>query len=370
MAVWLNSLEGCGGERVKEILAHWIPLLWPDPTQQELLLDLGEHKGWTGADWDAACQSLGHWLHQELGLPETLVTEAPCELNRSDVLGILKVLPTPKDVKESTGVSKINQKLSAWLGVGPKTFANMLSKGLCPDRWDHRWLRLLARLMTRPPDLDALLYHRRSQAAVTAEFQRRGQIQGLDAADMLLLFSLIALYQRRRPTHEVRANRKKPQSRRQTAKPVIKLSGQLLMMGQFKLLMELAANIAPGALLASICIECALTEAHLAPHIGRKGEKGTSGEEWLSIIEKELVTHSQLMGEDTELFLFRIQVMRAYAQHEPMPAPPPALLTHHYVHALQQIDAARHEKPAAKLDPMAGGVFMLLPQARQRGLVL
>lgn len=346
------------------LIQNWLIQIWPNRSQQELLLDLGEHKNWEDRDRDAACRQMALWLQQELGLPESFETEMTPSLERIEVLKALKSLPIPQKIDEYVGVSKLHQKLGTWIGANPKTLANSLNGGFVPSRIDHRWLLLLARLQKHPPSVDALLYHRRTSAAIISTLQHRGGALGLDVADTLLLYSLIALYQRRRPTTEVRASRNKPQSRRELAKPVSKLSGQLLTIGMFRTLMALSQQIEQGAVLAAICVECALTEAHLAPHIASKGDEKTSGEQWLLEIENALKRPN--LSEDSELFRFRIQWMRAWRDHEPMPS---THISHPYIYALQQIDAARQGQITQKLDPTDTGVFMLLPQARRRGLV-
>lgn len=338
--------------------------LWPRRRQQELLLDLGERKDWTEADRRRAVETLAAWLVSEVGLPDVL----PAACHRS-VGGLPGVASSGEAVG---GVGRRSVALAAVAGVAPKTLANSLSGGLRTERPDHRWLRLVARIEAGEADSDALVFHRRSPVVVTRALARLAD-PALDAGDALLLLSLVALWQRRRPTAEARAARGSVQPRRVVPKPVAALIQETLLPGQLRPLVEHALNIggAPGSALAAVALDAALTEAHLAPHRARRTDSVGSGEAWLGRVEGELARPEvgRLLGpEEREVFSWRVARMRAYAAGRPGPSgAPPA---HPYVELALAIDRQRAGGDGdRRFDPWTPGYFMLLPQARRLGLL-
>ena len=169
-----------------------------------------------------------------------------------------------------------------------------------------------------------LRFEERSQANVMALLARiaaHTAIAQPDAMDALLLFSLIALWQRRRPTAEVRANRDGTSTRRAAAKPLVRLTETLIQPKQALALLELR-----HAGIRTLAIEAALTRAHLVPHVDRHGAIPDS--------PRLLPMIADAMTDDAphaEMLRFRIAVMRAWRDKSPWPDPPLSLAEHPYV---------------------------------------
>ncbi|MEZ4319740.1 MAG: hypothetical protein R3F61_19645 [Myxococcota bacterium] len=155
---------------------------------------------------------------------------------------------------------------------------------------DHRWLLLITRIVSgglTDVHSNAWLYHRRTLFKTGALLFGMARGGTFDASDALLVFSLLALWQRRRPTDTVRSNKGRTTPRRETAKPVAALGGSIVSPGQIAPLVRLSTGIADGQRLALVALEAALTEAHLAPHQARrtKGTEVWDGESWLRAVE-------------------------------------------------------------------------------------
>lgn len=357
---------------LRQLLSIQLLRWWPRRSQQELLLGLGERKSWKDADREQALEQLSVWMQQELGLPGELDWRPPpVEVVREDLWGGLHSLGLPLD-RTTPGVSGYLAALARLTGASSaKALSNSLVGGLRPDRLDHRWLFFLSQLDQGPLQADALLYHRRKRAAVAGVLQAAGA----DVQAALLLYSLVALQQRRRTVE------KGALPRRLLPKPVSALSQTLLRPGQLKPLLELARRKGRGDL-AALVLECALTEAHILPHPPRRSRRGSSategstlphplpdGELWLSAVEKELPSLTQLLGQEAPFFSFRVGWMRAWRERKPLPLAPPEIHSDPYIHALRQLQQQKNGEEAEVVDGEASGTFMLLPLLRKKGLL-
>ena len=162
-------------------------------------------------------------------------------------------------------------------------------------------------------------------------------IHQLDALDTQLLFSLIALWQRRRPTSAVRANRARLSTRRTAPKPLVRLRDTLIL---------------PDQALALLGIE----------HLGVRA----------------LAIEAALAGRVTgptprdTMIRFRIAVMQAWRIRAPWPNVPDALAHHPYVSmttALARQARGGHLGEAALAESWShdwAGKAMLAPLIRHR----
>jgi hypothetical protein len=354
-----------------DALSSTLKRLWPERRHQERLLDLGERKGWTEADRDAAIDRLADWFAGELLLPpriDDLGSPGPVELSALPDVPRHRATPV-------VGVGLRTVALARLVGTEPKTLANSLAGGMRSDRRDHRWLLFLSRLERAEVDPDPLVFHRRSPASVAAELVRGASRSAPDAGDAMLLLSLLTLWQRRRPPSEVRAARAQAVSRRLVPKPAVAMKWDVVALTQVHPLIELAVHRGGsfGRALAAVVVDAALTEAHLAPHRarGRGDADAVWGDLWLRTVE-DVVGDARVIGllgsDEAAVFRWRIIRMRAYASGAgaPVPAPPP----HPYVALASAIDSARAGSPAERhFAAHHPGYFMLVPQARRLGLI-
>jgi hypothetical protein len=354
-----------------DALSATLTRVWPARRHQERLLDLGERKGWTEADRDAAVVRLAGWLAGEVLLPSCVgVVASPRAVELTDLPDLPVYGATPV-----VGVGLRTVALAHLVGTEPKTLANSLARGLRPDRRDHRWLLFLSRLARADADPDALVFHRRSPAAVAAELARTAVRSAPDAGDAMLLLSLVSLWQRRRPTSEARAARTATVSRRLVPKPAVAMKWDIIALTQLHPLIELAVDSggAFGRVLAAVVVDAALTEAHLAPHRARaRGDADPDwGDLWLRRVQAVVADPRvvELLGADeAAVFRWRIARMRAYASGsaDRPSAPPP----HPYVNLACAIDSARAGTPAERcFTAHLPGYFMLVPQARGLRLI-
>lgn len=357
---------------LRESLADRLHLLWPRRIHQELLLDLGERKGWGKPEYFGAAEAAAAHLSEQLLLPTTLAM-SPGE-SSSDPLAALRLLGENLAKPTSPpGVARWISGLASAVGAAPKTLANSLSQGISAERREHRWLRLIDRLLRGGMALDAWLYHRRSPSCVAAELARGGASPVLDAGDAVLLFSLIALWQRRRPTSEARANRGHSLTRRQTPKPIANLQGNLLVPRQLQHLARVAERLPgpAGQALGLLATEAALTEAHLAPHAARKSRTNMaeSGEDWLCAVEGLLVNGQKglFSPADDAMIRFRVDRMRAWRDGTPQRQPSLLIANEPYVRAALALER-RHSAPSMeRFSPHSPGLLMFLPQLRRLG---
>ncbi len=354
------------------LLDRVVRALWPRRTEQELLLDLGERKGWGDHDRQTALGRAANWLGHELLLADPVAAGPPAPASESALETLRAVGSRCSGQDSHPGVARWIGALAPATGASPKTLANSLSSGLRPERRDHRWLTVIARIEQGEgaQALDAWLFHRRTPSAVSRALSGILSRDAYDAADALVLLSLLALWQRRRPTERVRANKGTARSRRQTPKPVAALAGSLASVGQFGHLVDLAKDLRRPDLLTALAIEAALTEAHLGPHPARRS-RGTlqdCGEAWLEAVLGKLDEVDCLDAEDVEAFKFRIERMRAWRERRPMAAGfgAPGVP---YIEASVALEEARTGMPVRRaFSAEAPGLLMLLPLLRSRGL--
>jgi hypothetical protein len=335
------------------------------------LLDLGEHKGWTEANHSAALSEAAAWMVSELSLPAEV--EVPPGLPQQVDLGALRDLGARLPVEPSPGMARWICGLAPALGTAPKTVANGLAGTLRANRSDHRWLALFARVLAGGAAPDAWFFHRRTPAAVAAECSRMVRAAPLDAGDAMLVLSLLALWQRRRPTEQARGNRGAPAGRRATPKPIAALCGVLLQPGQIDPLARVARAIGGerSQHLLGLVLEAALTEAHLAPHPPRRGSVVGRGEALLCAVDRALdVADGTLTAEDLEIFRFRILRMRAWRDRAKSPSPAPSVCPPHVAASLWLQGAMPPNAPPYEVSASTPGLMMLLPQLRSRGVTV
>lgn len=358
-----------GSERVDRALLA----IWPKRSQQELLLDLGERKSWDDDARRDAVRAFARWLREEMLVPWS-ASHASTPTSDRDRVAL-------RELGERLPVRRPQAAVARWivafaevLAIAPKTLANSLSNRLQTARSDHRWLRLIARVVRGGATPEAWAFHQRTPASVANALARLASPDHLDAGDETLLLSLIALWHRRRPPSEVRANLRRTQPRRITPKPIVGLSRGLITQGRFRGLLELARQLQgeAGRAIATLATEAALWEAHLAPHVARRG--GTSprqdGRAWLSTLETVVRENPALL--DAPTLAFRIERMRAYDANAPQPESHGGDVSNAYVEASLTLERARAQPQAAHacVDPHAPGVFMLIPLLRSRGLLV
>ncbi len=251
-----------------------------------------------------------------------------------------------------------------------------MTRGLRADRPDHRWLRLLIRVARRGGGaLDAWAFHRRSPGVVAEELAARAARDDLDAGDAVLVMSLLALWQRRRPTAHARGNRGQVRPRRTTPKPVAGVRDTLAAAGQLRHLGRLAKMLGGERARAVLLlgIEAGLTEAHLAPHAARLSQQGApdTGEGWLRGIEQVVHEHAVLLAEDAAVLRFRIDRMRAWRDRVEQPLPHEDAVRFAYVRASLDLEhthaASAVDEPVHASTP---GLLMLLPLLRARGFAV
>jgi hypothetical protein len=330
--------------------------MWPARSQQELLLDLGERKRWGKPEKGRALKDLEGWLSEQLLLRPIGALEGR-KVDRSSLRDPRLVGPEP------SVNAKWAEHLAPACGATPKTLQNSLSPGWNPKRSDHRWLLMILRCMDPLPQPPSILFTERSPASISQGLARAAS-GPQDAADATLLLSLVALWQRRRPTERVRANRGAKTSRRSAAKPAAELATSLIQAGQLKHLAGLH-ELAGHRALMHTAVEAALTSAHLHPHPARSSDQALDGEVLLRAVEATLSSpcFSHL---DSLMLQFRIAAMRAWRDRGDPPALPAALQDHPYLRATLAI---RTRQSAPGLAPDAPGVVMLLPQLHSRGLL-
>lgn len=354
--------------------------LWPRRAQQECLFDLGERKAWTEVERQAALAAAANWIRREVCLPtmrrnlaisDDVASDARC-VKHVRALGA-KIAPG----NEVPGVAHWAAGLARSLGMAPKTLANTISTGLEAHRCDHRWIRAIGRIVEGRGDAHAWAYHRRTPEAVGRALRRLVEPARLDAGDAVLVLSLLALWQRRRPTEQAKGNRLESSTRRAAPKPIARLCGTLVQPAQVGALLELATHLPSlaGQTLASLALEAALTEAHLAPHRTRAAvarDDSTSGEPWLGAVEAAVSDSGNLLpADERDVLRFRIDRMRAWRDGRPQSAVSESLVRNPHVAASLALERNKSATTATAL-PFhftTPGILMLIPQLRARGLV-
>ncbi len=317
-------------------------LVWPTDSEQESLFDLGERKTWGEEQHHSAIASCAEWWSRWGVGPNN--PQASKEMSLSDAREILqRVIETPP-TSPAAGVAKDPHFLASLTSSSPKTLANRFKEGFQSHRCDHRWLLYLARCLQTPTLPQGFLYHRRSIHQLNEALDvcdGHIQIGQPDTADAMLLLSLISHWQRRRPTQEVRANRKNEKTRGATPKPVARLSGTLLADGRFQPNLDFALKSRSRPLLC-LLFELALTEAFLASHSPRlarnKADPSNSTREgWLEAIKAQTSKPDvrDLMGDEADFYHYRAQAMDFYNDPKNIyPAPPETIREHPYIASL------------------------------------
>jgi hypothetical protein len=354
------------------LLDHGIRALWPSRLHQELLLDLGERKGWGREDYDRAVDEVASWLRDELGLPAEI---EPCAPRSLDVRAWAREFGSHAGEGPAVGgVARWATALAPALGVSGKTLANSVRERLRLDRSDHRWLGALCRIASGDAPLAAWSFHARTAQGVASELGRLAVPDHLDAGDALILMSLLALWQRRRPSERARANRGEPRSRRETPKPLAALRGSLATPGQLRRLVALAPRLGAdgGRALMWLAFEASLTEAHLAPHPARSTDEPSSdGEEWLKVVAELAPAHGLLHDGDLDVLRFRVSRMRTWRDKAPLADSGVGSVREPYVAASLALEAARRGEPRSRtFAPDEPGLLMLLPLLRTRNLLV
>lgn len=351
-----------------DILSQLLLRMWPARAHQELLLDLGEHKGWGEAGRLAVVETMVGWMQRELLMPAELYVIAGTAITHE-----LPDVPLDNLVPQP-GVARKTVALAGLAGVAAKTLANSLTRGLQCDRGDHRWLCLLARVQRRELNLSDSFFHERSPTNVAERLARAFASPNVDAADAALMLSLVALWQRRRLPSEARGSRGKSMPRRLVPKPAVSMSGELMVLSQLGPLLDLAVHwrTSGGALLAAFVVDVALTEAHFAAHRPRRTGSPSQSTTWLETVGRALDRPdvAQLV-EPQHRSLFRYRVARMFAYSAATIVQPDNIVHDHpYVRLCLAIDDARAgREPFARFDAGDPGYFMLLPQARGLGLL-
>lgn len=352
-------------------LDHVIRRVWPRRSHLELLLDLGERKGWTEGDYQHRVAEVAVWLQDHLMLPP--------HFDRGHVapfdLGAVKELVAETGTRPVAGVARWAVAVAPAVGASPKALVNSLAHGLRSDRSDHRWLAAVARVASgamAARQIEAWAYHRRTPQVVAEALGGAAGRDLQDASDAMLVASLVALWQRRRPPSEARANRGKAVGRRATPKPVAALGGALIAPRQVGHLAGLALGTEQRGLLLTLQVECALTAAHLAPHRARRSPRGAGGdgEQLLSAVQRALEAHAMVLG-DSELAILRYRLERLRAWREQRIAEHNPLALGTYVETCRMLEtvpvAGTSSSAPSRVCASTPGLLMLLPLLRRRG---
>lgn len=325
------------------LLDDAIQALWPRRAQQEALLDLGERKTWTHADRRRQIEAVARWLIDNQVAPQR-VAVAPASPMTLETARQHAASLGPSIGDRDAAVAIDLQQIAPLVGCAtPKTLANSLSAWPRSSRPDHRWLQAIAVLTDAPTPPSGLCFDDRSTENLARLLGRTGGRMRAgcpDARDALVLFSLLALWQRRRPTAAVRANRGRPSTRRQAPKPMAGLSRDLIGARQFARLIDGAITHNQPAI-AELAFEAALTAAHLGPHRARK--TGDLDLRWLlpTACERVLELEALLGPRRAALWRHRVDIMISYRDRADRPEPPAEIARHPYVHMTTLLDRQR-----------------------------
>ena len=382
---------------VARIVGNAIQLLWPARRHREALLDLGERKRWSAAAETRALRTFVAWLDSGRFLdaitgsgPRVRPHSAPSRPLDAralvDPAGWIVREPGPR----TAGVSTHRSALAPLLDVEAKTLSNSLVRGrFHARRWDHIWLAALARALDAPAE-PCFVYHTRTRAGLALAMERldahvRAGVP--DAWDALVVFTLLALYQRRRPTSEARGNRGRTASRRRTPKPIAQFAGRVGSMSQMKHLVSaavaaVAAHREPARAMVVLALEWAFTDAHLLVHPARRSRSarapGRARDERALRRLSDLLHEpgvSRLLGsEDRALYDYRLGRIAGYALGVPRERPAEAIRAHPHVLLAERVSSERASGPRAGiedraelmrlLDQDAPGGLMVAPQVR------
>lgn len=328
--------------RLTKLLDRTLARLWHAKKAQEALLDLGERKRWRQADRQAQLRAVARWLI-DTGVAPSVVTPVPsAAVTLTDARRrVARVGPEP--ITQDAAVAADLHRIAPLVGAStPKALANSLSGWPRQRRPDHRWLLAVTALKDSQTPR-GLVFDDRSQAHMATLLARtagRVEAERLDARDALVIFSLLALWQRRRPTREVRANRGQPSTRRRAPKPIADLARDLIGPRQFEVLVDAAiAHRQPA--IAELAFEAALTAAHMGPHRTRK----TTDPDLRWLLPRVCLRVPQLidlLGPDrAAMWQHRVAIMESYRDRVDRPPPPDTIADHPYVRMTTLLDRQR-----------------------------
>lgn len=298
------------------LLKEAIRLLWPRRKKQELWLDLGERKHWSDRDLLHACEQAARQLAAHGLCPEDLgeasVIQA-VQRGAKDLRDRAKWLIAHHPRERSTGVGWSTRELAPLVGASPTTFANSLSDGFRPDRLDHLWMEALA-----DPDsivLDQVLFHRRTRRSLHHFWVDLPVVlcKGPLLGARVVLMSLLALNQHRKPTAEVRANRGVAKPRRDTPKPAAALIDISVGPHQAQHLIAACgehANEPRVSQIAQLVMEAILVRTLFDAHVSRSTERDRGP--FPNWVKGCLDAAAPLLGDDLDVWRFRVQRMEAY----------------------------------------------------------
>lgn len=349
----------------------------PRRSERERLLDLRLH-GAAMEDLTDGLAALSTFLGQDLDLAERWQVQLPDgdDQHRRDFerfkAALLAQAGANAAIRErAPGVAKWVAVVAPALDVAPKTLANSLARGLRPARRDHRWLAWLVDSHGGELQSAAWFFHDRTGEAVTQTLARWHGARRWTVADALLLFSLTALWQRRRDSATARAHRGRAVPRRTMAKPAAALDDWLVSASQVAPLCRLIEGLHGGtdpqraSLLSAFVIEATLTQAHIVMHSATGRQRRRSGERLLHAAEREL---RAVGSELAPLLRWRIALMRAWRDKTALPLPEHDLADQSpYVQWTQWLWRSRQSAGASAVSsPSSAPPWSLLPQVRAK----
>ena len=345
--------------------------VWPTRKAQEAIWDLGERKEWTAQERQDVVEGFCSWMAAELDVHEGSCSSGSevSQVEDADVIDGLKQLAARlrgSRRQRTVGVAGWISAFGGLLGIVPKSFANSITGGLVESRRDHRWARFIAQ-----SDLSArersIVFHDRTSASVATALRELVEGRKADAADALLLHNLVALWQRRRPTHEVRGNRGIERARIVTPKPIKLLSGELGSPGQVAAILAAALEAAEESrtrVWMMLAAEVALTELHMLPHRARSTDLQlvTRESNWAQKV-RELVLAGSRLGPAEWSDVLEYRLARIESWRSGSTSSTAVDLQHPYVQAIERIDAARAGVRIEQQTLRSSlGVVMLRPQ--------
>lgn len=355
-----------------ELLASAVRMLWPRRLQQELVLDLPQRKDWTDADLDVAAADFAAWLGEDLGLAQTISTSVTPPANW------VELRARARRLLGATTSDQFHDTIAEMFGKASPTVRNNAAL-FDPARVEHAWIALLGRI-DAGQTLTGVTFHTRTRHNVDIALGRLFVHVGAgtpDAADALILISLLALYQRRRQPADARAARGRAMRRRAVPKPIARLASRLYPIGASSRMLRAAEAFKyprEAAVFRSLALEWAFTVAHLAPHPTTIKPVATGPSNALALVEAavtQVLPHLEAV--EGAVVRFRLSIMADYARGTrlavPDGCPAPYVVAHrhladaHLANALDQKERAI-VAAARMVDADEAGTLMLAPQIR------
>lgn len=371
----MNDEPECSIERP---LDSALNVMWAKRKEIEALLDLGERKNWSANDRASAVREAAMWLERTLAL--TLPQPTASTEIATGSRGFAEVRAWAENqTRDSTGgAAQWIQFVASATGVSAKTLANQLSvrsKDQAYSSTALRWLSTIEAALSERLDAEAVWFHRRTPQSISRQIARWSESKFCTSADALLIVSMLALWQRRRDTRTVRANRGTARSRKETPLPCGVVGAALVSEGQFCALVKLANAMRdePREQLFAVAFEAALTAAHFGPHpvrVRRSGaaDAGVVGPS-LDVVESTR-KRTALNDTDKDVVSFRIELMRAYDADQPLRNTSTA--PGEYARAAAAINRIRYGESLEsepRFSATAPGIVMIVNQLRRLGLV-